>query len=53
MADLFRSAFSYIQQQAAPLKQATGVGSSHPLVGSTVDVNGVKVKIRSLLAEGK
>ena len=49
MADLFRSAFSYIQQ-AAPLKQ--GAGSTHPLVGSTVDVNGFKVKIRSLLAEG-
>ncbi|KAE9555549.1 hypothetical protein FO519_001220 [Halicephalobus sp. NKZ332] len=50
MTDLFRSAFSYIQQ-AAPLKQGAG-GTSHPLVGSTVDVNGVKVKIRSLLAEG-
>uniref|UniRef100_A0A7E4V094 Cyclin-G-associated kinase n=1 Tax=Panagrellus redivivus TaxID=6233 RepID=A0A7E4V094_PANRE len=52
MADLFRSAFSYIQQ-AAPLRQtASGSGGSHALVGSTVDVGGFKVKLRALLAEG-
>uniref|UniRef100_A0A914XU48 Protein kinase domain-containing protein n=1 Tax=Panagrolaimus superbus TaxID=310955 RepID=A0A914XU48_9BILA len=52
MADLFRSAFSYIQQ-AAPIRQGSnGLGASHPLVGTTVDVGGIKVKLRSLLAEG-
>jgi cyclin G-associated kinase len=53
MADLFRSAFSYIQQ-AAPIRQS-GIGlsgASHPLVGTTIDVGGIKVKLRSLLAEG-
>ena len=51
MADLFRSAFSYIQQ-AAPILQGNGVGTNHPLVGTMVDVGGIKVKLRALLAEG-
>lgn len=50
MTDIFRSAFNYISQQA-PIRPDSG--REHPLVGTSVDVNGTKVKIRSLLAEGE
>uniref|UniRef100_A0A915CX43 Uncharacterized protein n=1 Tax=Ditylenchus dipsaci TaxID=166011 RepID=A0A915CX43_9BILA len=60
MTDIFRSAFSSLISQAGPIlgssnsgsQLVTGGSTDHPLVGSTVDVGGIKVKIRSLLAEG-
>ncbi|VDM98156.1 unnamed protein product [Thelazia callipaeda] len=50
MTELFRSAFNYLSSTPT---NATVIGrSDHPLVGTTVDIDGTKLKIRSLIAEG-
>lgn len=51
VADLFRSAVSFIHQHAAPLISHHG-SSSHPMVGSTLDIGNTEVQLRSLIAEG-
>ncbi|VDM29131.1 unnamed protein product [Toxocara canis] len=51
MSDLLRSAFNYFSQ-VAPSPAAAGGKTDHPLVGTSVEVGGLRLKIRSLLAEG-
>uniref|UniRef100_A0A915CHE6 Protein kinase domain-containing protein n=1 Tax=Parascaris univalens TaxID=6257 RepID=A0A915CHE6_PARUN len=51
MSDLLRSAFSYFTQ-ASPTTTVSGCKTDHPLVGTAVEVGGLRLKIRSLLAEG-
>ncbi|KAL3990502.1 Protein kinase domain family protein [Acanthocheilonema viteae] len=49
MTELFRSAFNYLSQ-TVPLN---AVGKlDHPLVGTNVEIDGLRLKIRSLIAEG-
>lgn len=49
MTELFRSAFSYLSQTAP----ASVIGKlDHPLVGTNVEIGGLRLKIRSLIAEG-
>lgn len=61
MADIFKSAFDYLSTQTESLRN-TVAGSSttgafgknnHELVGTFVEIGGLKLIIRSLLAEGK
>lgn len=49
MTELFRSAFSYLSQ-TAPVSVIGKV--DHPLVGTNVEIGGLRLKIRSLIAEG-
>ncbi|EJD76533.1 kinase domain-containing protein [Loa loa] len=49
MAELFRSAFSYLSQ-TAPVNVIGKL--DHPLVGTNVEIDGLRLKIRSLIAEG-
>lgn len=51
MSDLLRSAFNYFTQ-ASPTAMVSGCKTDHPLVGTAVEVGGLRLKIRSLLAEG-
>uniref|UniRef100_A0A0M3ITW1 Protein kinase domain-containing protein n=1 Tax=Ascaris lumbricoides TaxID=6252 RepID=A0A0M3ITW1_ASCLU len=51
MSDLLRSAFNYFTQ-ASPTATVSGCKTDHPLVGTAVEVGGLRLKIRSLLAEG-
>uniref|UniRef100_A0A0R3RS94 Protein kinase domain-containing protein n=1 Tax=Elaeophora elaphi TaxID=1147741 RepID=A0A0R3RS94_9BILA len=49
MTELFRSAFSYLSLTAP----ANIIGKlDHPLVGTNVEIGGLRFKIRSLIAEG-
>ncbi|VIO89134.1 Uncharacterized protein BM_BM12611 [Brugia malayi] len=49
MTELFRSAFNYLSQTAS----VNVIGKlDHPLVGTNVEIGGLRLKIRSLIAEG-
>lgn len=45
MAELFKSAFGYLG--------ANGAASDNDFVGQEVEINGIKLRIRKLIAEGK
>lgn len=50
MSDLFRSAFNYFNLSpvcAVPIGKI-----DHPLVGTNIEVGGLRLKLRSLIAEG-
>ncbi|MFH4984936.1 hypothetical protein AB6A40_011645, partial [Gnathostoma spinigerum] len=51
MSELFRSAMSYLSQ-VAPASSSSVSKADHPLVGSVVQVGGLRLRIRSLIAEG-
>lgn len=49
MTELFRSAFSYLSQTTP----SNVIGKlDHPLVGTNIEIDGLRLKIRSLIAEG-
>jgi len=61
MTDIFRSAISYLSantpnplggSNSSSAQQIAGGTTDHPLVGSTVEIEGERFKVRSLLAEG-
>lgn len=45
MADLFKSAFGYLG--------ANGAASDNDFVGQEVEINGIKLRIKKLIAEGE
>lgn len=45
MAELFKSAFGYLG--------ANGAASDSDFVGQEVEINGIKLRIKKLIAEGK
>lgn len=45
MADLFKSAFGYLG--------GASTGSDNDFVGQDVEINGIRLRIRKLIAEGK
>lgn len=49
MTELFRSAFNYLSQ-TVPVNVIGKL--DHPLVGTNIEVDGLRLKIRSLIAEG-
>ena len=51
MGDLFRSALSYLGS-AAGASGGGGRDERHDLIGQTVEVGGLKLRVRSLIAEG-
>ncbi len=54
MTDLFRSAFNYLSSGTTINASSTSVNGreQHPLVGTNVEVGGLKLRVRSLIAEG-
>lgn len=49
---MFSSALSYLKNAAAERGAPSGAKSDHELVGNYVEIGGLKLRIRYLIAEG-